>query len=138
MELILSVFMLSIVVVFIASTFLSLLGAATKGEDITVSRQIIERRLSELSNDEDQLRAIAARAMEKGIYDDDPVLCRFSDSMNETTYSVSIKVRDLISALDKSLYFVDVEVSWWDPQRKIRQGYGRLSNYGSRALYVRR
>jgi len=138
MELILAIFLLSIVVVFITTTFLSLLGATSKSQDITIARQIIQRRLGDLCSNSDHLRHVARVAVAEGLYDDDPVLCEFPDSANDTVYLVNIRVRDMLSAVDKSLYLVDVEVSWWDPQRKMRQGYGKLTSRGSRALYLRR
>lgn len=140
-ELIFSILVLALAMIFIIGVFTKMLSATSKGQDMTVATYLAQSELDRMLNDPARLRDIANNTT-ANIYTGGSNLAynaTFTDSLNKTTYFFQITAQPLIAAAtEQQLYFVDVNVYWWGNNPEgIREGIGRTNLRLSRLYYLR-
>lgn len=142
-ELVLSVFILALALIFIIAVFTKMLAATSKGADMTVATYLAQSELDRMLNDPVRLRDIVNNTsgdLYAGAYNL-AYTTDFTDSLNRTTYYFQITARPLISdphTTERQLYYVEANVYWWgESPDAVREGLGKTSLRLSRLYYLR-
>lgn len=144
-ELVLSVFVLALALIFIIAVFTKMLAATSKGADMTAATYLAQSELDRMLNDPVRLRDIVNNTTTSSfLYTGASNLAYttdFTDSLNRTTYYFQITARPLISDLsstERQLYYVEANVYWWgESPNAVREGLGKTYLKLSRLYYLR-
>lgn len=142
-ELVLSVFILALALIFIIAVFTKMLAATSKGADMTVATYLAQSELDKMLNDPVRLRDIVNNTTSSFLYTGASNLAYttdFTDSLNRTTYYFQITAQPLINDAftERQLYYVEANVYWWEESPDaVREGLGRTHLRLSRLYYLR-
>ncbi|MFP4498182.1 MAG: type II secretion system protein [Vulcanimicrobiota bacterium] len=132
MELILSLAIIGLALMFFMAVYFGLFKASQKGVDLTAGTTIAESELTQfmenLESNPAGLSSITTVTF--------PVTG--SSTLNTTVFDYEIN-GSVVPNTDGNLYKVDIVVWWWagDEEKAKRQGYGRLSVRMSRLVYLK-
>lgn len=136
-EMVFSISVLALALIFIIAVFTKMLASTSKGQDMTAATYLAQSELDKMLNDPALLRSRANSGIFTYTAD-----TSFTDSLNKTTYFFHINTTPLIySATDAQLYYVEANIYWWGGTETspsaMREGIGKTTLQLSRLYYLR-
>jgi prepilin-type N-terminal cleavage/methylation domain-containing protein len=131
LELMLSVGLLAVVLLFVIASFTSLLRGGRKSADLTAANFIADALIQKMQADSNFLQS----ALSGTIYGAEQG--QRQKDLNNVVYDYSVTADQIqvSSSPLQNLYQVNVEVWWWGNQAQKKLGYGKLYTRLTRIFY---